>query len=543
MGTTKEAPDAPHKLFDTILVLDFGSQYTHLITRRLRELNIYSEMLPCTQKLSEISWKPKGIILSGGPYSVYEADAPHVDPAIFELGVPILGICYGLQEIAWHHGKNVVASTQREYGHADIQANREGGYVDILFRGLEDDVKVWMSHGDKLGALPPQFHIIATSKNSPYAGIAHQTKAIYGIQFHPEVTHTPRGVKLLENFAVGVCGAKQTWTMATFVDQEIARIRALVGEKGQVLGAVSGGVDSTVAAKLMHEAIGDRFHAVLVDNGCMRLNECTQVKKTLTEHLGINLTVVDASDLFLDGLKGIHDDPEKKRKFIGGTFIDVFEAEALKIEESAKNSPKAGPIKFFLQGTLYPDVIESISFKGPSQTIKTHHNVGGLPERMMDGQGLQLIEPLRELFKDEVREMGRQLGIPHELVMRHPFPGPGIAIRVLGEVTREQVAIAQKADAIFIEEIRAAGLYDQISQAFAALLPVKAVGVMGDKRVHQQVIALRAVCTTDFMTANIFRFDWDFLERVQTRIVNEVDGVCRVFYDTTSKPPGTIEME
>ncbi|OWP06440.1 hypothetical protein B2J93_9213 [Marssonina coronariae] len=543
MGTTIEAPDAPHKLFDTILVLDFGSQYTHLITRRLRELNIYSEMLPCTQKLSEISWKPKGIILSGGPYSVYEADAPHVDPAIFELGVPILGICYGLQEIAWHHGKNVVASTQREYGHADIQANREGGYVDILFRGLEDDVKVWMSHGDKLGALPPQFHIIATSKNSPYAGIAHQTKAIYGIQFHPEVTHTPRGVKLLENFAVGVCGAKQTWTMATFVDQEIARIRALVGEKGQVLGAVSGGVDSTVAAKLMHEAIGDRFHAVLVDNGCMRLNECTQVKKTLTEHLGINLTVVDASDLFLDGLKGIHDDPEKKRKFIGGTFIDVFEAEALKIEESAKNSPKAGPIKFFLQGTLYPDVIESISFKGPSQTIKTHHNVGGLPERMMNGQGLQLIEPLRELFKDEVREMGRQLGIPHELVMRHPFPGPGIAIRVLGEVTREQVAIAQKADAIFIEEIRAAGLYDQISQAFAALLPVKAVGVMGDKRVHQQVIALRAVCTTDFMTANIFRFDWDFLERVQTRIVNEVDGVCRVFYDTTSKPPGTIEME
>ena len=331
--------------------------------------------------------------------------------------------------------------------------------------------------------------------------------------------------------------------MATFVDKEIARIRALVGEKGQVLGAVSGGVDSTVAAKLMHEAIGDRFHAVLVDNGCMRLNECEQVKKTLTEHLGINLTVVDASDLFLDGLKGIHDNPEAKRKFIGGTFIDVFEAEALKIEEAAKNSPKAGPIKFFLQGTLYPDVIESISFKGPSQTIKTHHNVGGLPERMMNGQGLKLIEPLRELFKDEVRELGRQLSIPHDLVMRHPFPGPGIAIRVLGEVTREQVAIARKADYIFIEEIKKAGLYDQISQAFAALLPVKAVGVMGDKRVHQQVVALRAVCTTDFMTANIFRFDWDFLERVSTRIVNEVDGVCRVEYDLTSKPPGTIEME
>jgi GMP synthase (glutamine-hydrolysing) len=331
--------------------------------------------------------------------------------------------------------------------------------------------------------------------------------------------------------------------MTKFVDKELARIRALVGEKGQVLGAVSGGVDSTVAAKLMHEAIGDRFHAVLVDNGCMRLNECEQVKKTLTEHLGINLTVVDASDLFLDGLKGITDNPETKRKFIGNTFIDVFEAEALKIEREAENSPKAGRIEWFLQGTLYPDVIESISFKGPSATIKTHHNVGGLPERMMNGQGLKLIEPLRELFKDEVRELGRNLGIPHDLVMRHPFPGPGIAIRVLGEVTREQVAIARKADYIFIEEIKAAGLYDQISQAFAALLPVKAVGVMGDNRVHQQVISLRAVQTTDFMTANIFRFDWDFLERVSTRIVNEVDGVCRVVYDLTTKPPGTIEME
>lgn len=331
--------------------------------------------------------------------------------------------------------------------------------------------------------------------------------------------------------------------MSKFLDLEIARIRAIVGEKGQVLGAVSGGVDSTVAAKLMHEAIGDRFHAVLVDNGCMRENECKEVVATLTKALGVNLTLVDASDLFLDGLKGITDNPEAKRKFIGSTFIDVFEAEALKIEEAAKNSPKAGPIKFFLQGTLYPDVIESLSFKGPSQTIKTHHNVGGLPERMMNGQGLKLIEPLRELFKDEVRALGRELGIPEDLVMRHPFPGPGIAIRVLGEVTREQVAIARKADKIFIDEIKAAGLYNQISQAFAALLPVKAVGVMGDKRVHQQVISLRAVQTTDFMTANIFRFDWDFLERVSTRICNEVDGVCRVVYDLTTKPPGTIEME
>ena len=445
-------------------------------------------MLPCTQKLADLTWKPKGIILSGGPYSVYDADAPHADPAIFELGVPILGICYGLQELAWQQDKaNVVAGTEREYGHADVRASKVNGHVDRLFKDLETDLKVWMSHGDKLGGLPNGFHTIATTKNAPYAGIAHETKNIYGIQFHPEVTHTPRGTKLLENFAVGICEARQDWTMAKFVDKELARIRALVGDKGQVLGAVSGGVDSTVAAKLMHEAIGDRFHAVLVDNGCMRLNECEQVKKTLTDHLGINLTVVDASDLFLDGLKGITDNPEAKRKFIGSTFIDVFEEEALKIEEAAKNSPKAGRIEWFLQGTLYPDVIESISFKGPSATIKTHHNVGGLPERMMNGQGLKLIEPLRELFKDEVRELGRQLGIPHDLVMRHPFPGPGIAIRVLGEVTREQVAIARKADHIFIEEIKAAGLYDQISQAFAALLPVKAVGVMGDKRVHHQL--------------------------------------------------------
>jgi GMP synthase (glutamine-hydrolysing) len=331
--------------------------------------------------------------------------------------------------------------------------------------------------------------------------------------------------------------------MDTFIDIEIARIQALVGEKGQVLGAVSGGVDSTVAAKLMQRAIGDRFHAVYVNNGLMRLNESEEVHKTLTEDLGINLTVVDASELFLKGLKGIHDDPEKKRKFIGGTFIDVFEAEAKKIEDAAENSPKAGKIGFFLQGTLYPDVIESLSFKGPSQTIKTHHNVGGLPERMKNGQGLQLIEPLRELFKDEVRKIGREMGIAEHLVMRHPFPGPGIGIRVLGEVTPSQVAIARKADHIFISEIKAAGLYDKISQAYAALLPVKAVGVMGDNRVHQQVIALRAVVTTDFMTATAYPFDWEFIGKVSTRIVNEVDGVCRVFYDVTSKPPGTIEME
>ncbi|KAF7921696.1 uncharacterized protein EAE98_008543 [Botrytis deweyae] len=534
----------PHKVYDTILTLDFGSQYTHLITRRLRELNVYSEMLPCTQKLADLEWKPKGIILSGGPYSVYEEGAPHVDPAFFELGVPILGICYGMQEIAYRISKdNVIAGTAREYGHADLKAKKiDNGHVDQLFAGLEDDVKVWMSHGDKLGALPDGFHTIATTANSEYAAIAHESQHIYGLQFHPEVTHTENGIQLLKNFAVGICGAQTNWTMAKFVDQEIARIRTLVGEKGQVLGAVSGGVDSTVAAKLMHEAIGDRFHAVLVNNGVMRLNECEQVRKTLTENLGINLIVADASEDFLDGLAGL-DEPEAKRKFIGGKFIDVFEAEAKKIEDAAANSDKAGKIEFFLQGTLYPDVIESISFKGPSATIKTHHNVGGLPKRMTEGQGLKLIEPLRELFKDEVRQLGRELGIAHELVMRHPFPGPGIAIRVLGEVTRERVEMARKADHIFISMIREAGLYDNIGQAFAAVDPSRAVGVMGDKRMYGNIIILRAVQTTDFMTAIAYPFENAFLSRVSTRIINEVHGVCRVVYDYTSKPPGTIELE
>lgn len=531
----------PHNVFDTIIVLDFGSQYSHLITRRLRELHIYSEMLPCTVKLSEIpSQNLKGIILSGGPYSVYEADAPHVEPAIFELGVPILGICYGLQEIAWHYGKNVLAGNKREYGHATLSIERHSdAHVDNLFNGLEKSLEVWMSHGDKLSHLPTSFVTIATTSNAPFAGIAHEQKPFYGIQFHPEVTHTPRGTQVLKNFAVDICQAKQEWTMGKFVDQEVARIRTLVGEKGQVIGAVSGGVDSTVAAKLMKEAIGDRFHAILVDNGVLRLNEAEQVKKTLSDHLGINLTVVDASERFLGRLKGIKDDPEQKRKVIGNTFIEVFAEKAKEIAAEAHDTPRAGEIEWLLQGTLYPDVIESISFKGPSATIKTHHNVGGLPTKM----DLKLIEPLRELFKDEVRELGTKLGIPEELVWRHPFPGPGIAIRILGEVTPDQVRIAREADHIFIEEIRAAGLYRKISQAFAALLPVKAVGVMGDKRVHDQVIALRAVESTDFMTADWYPFEGEFLKRVSRRIVNEVDGVCRVVYDITSKPPGTIEME
>ncbi|KAL8829215.1 MAG: hypothetical protein Q9191_002139 [Dirinaria sp. TL-2023a] len=532
-------------------------------------------MLPCTQRLADLGWNPRGIILSGGPYSVYQADAPHVDPAIFDLDIPILGICYGLQEIAWHHGQSVVAGEKREYGHSVIHLQEIAGkakHVSKLFEGF-DNMQVWMSHGDKLNELPPSFTTIATSSNAPFAGIAHDEKPIFGIQFHPEVTHTQRGTKVLENFAVRICGACQNWTMEEFVDKEITRIRRLVGEKGQVIGAVSGGVDSTVAAKLMNEAIGDRFHAVLVDNGLLRLNEAEAVRDTLVKGLGINLTVVDARDRFLAKLKGVSD-PETKRKIIGGEFIQIFQETALQLVAEAASSGKAGSIDWLLQGTLYPDVIESISFKGPSATIKTHHNVGGLPSRM----NLKLIEPLRELFKDEVRILGeldlfpKKKEIDMTMVqepisgyqrvlfgganppferffqgadrpLRHPFPGPGLAIRILGEVTPAQLHIARQADHIFIQEITDAGLYRQISQAFAALLPVKAVGVMGDKRVHEQVIALRAVETTDFMTADWFPFDGNFLKRVSSRIVNEVEGVCRVVYDVTSKPPGTIEME
>ncbi|TLD29102.1 hypothetical protein PspLS_03343 [Pyricularia sp. CBS 133598] len=478
MSSSTEQAAAPHQTYDTILTLDFGSQYTHLITRRLRECNVYSEMLPCTTKLSDLTWKPKGIILSGGPYSVYDKDAPHADPAFFDLGVPVLGICYGLQELAWRLGKdNVVAGTEREYGHADLTPQKNS-QAEKLFKGMGDDsLQVWMSHGDKLSQLPTGFQTIATTTNSPFAAIAQESQPIFGVQFHPEVTHTRRGLDLLRNFAVGICGAQQNWNMHNFIEQEISRIRNLIGDKAQVIGAVSGGVDSTVAAKLMKEAIGDRFHAVLVDQGVMRHNECAEVKKALQDHLGINLTVADASERFLSGLKGV-EDPEQKRKFIGNTFIDIFEEEAIKIEKAAENTPNAGKVEWFLQGTLYPDVIESISFKGPSATIKTHHNVGGLPKRMMEGQGLRLIEPLRELFKDEVRAMGRELKINEELVMRHPFPGPGIAIRILGEVTRERVEIARKADHIFISMIKEAGIYNEISQAYAALDTSRAVGVM-----------------------------------------------------------------
>ena len=492
----------------------------------------------------DLKFKPKGIILSGGPYSVYEEDAPHTDPSFFDLpNIPVLGICYGLQELAWRLSpENVVAGTKREYGHADITIQCVGGRPDRLFKGLGDAMRVYMSHGDRLSQIPDGFETIATTHNSPLAGIAHRDKDIFGIQFHPEVTHTPLGKELLRNFAVNICRAKQDWTMSNFCDQEIARIQSLVGPTAQVIGAVSGGVDSTVGAQLCKRAIGDRFHAVLVDNGVMRLNECQQVKETLAEHLKISLTVVDASQRFLEALKGVID-PEKKRKIMGGLFIDIFEEEAIRIEKEAENTPNAGKVEWFLQGTLYADVIESISFKGPSATIKTHHNVGGLPERMIKGQGLKLIEPLRELFKDEVRELGRQLGIHQDLVARHPFPGPGIAIRIIGEVTPERVEIARRADNIYIGMIRQAGLYNEISQAYAGLDTNKAVGVMGDKRYEGYIVILRAVITTDFLTAEAYPFSMEFLGEVSRRIVNEVEGVSLITYNVTSKPPGTIELQ
>lgn len=539
--------EAIHSQYDSILILDFGSQYSHLITRRCRELNVYCEMLPCTQKIKDLDWQPKGIILSGSPYSVYDEVAPRVDPDVFTAGVPVLGICYGLQEIAWNHGGKVDPHDKREYGHAMVEIVKTGvPHLDALFKNWEGSVQVWMSHGDQLSKAPEDFEVIGKTPTAPFAAMAHKTKPIYGVQFHPEVTHSVRGVELFDNF-VSICGCRRNWTMATFIDKEIKRIREIVGPKGQVLGAISGGVDSSVAAKLMHEAIGDRFHAVMVDNGVLRSNEAAQVYEMLYKDLGVNLTVVDASEQFLSKLKDV-EDPEQKRKIIGNTFIYVFEAEVAKLEKQAEDEEAAalaagkpqeakGKFEYLLQGTLYPDVIESISFKGPSATIKTHHNVGGLLEDMK----LKLIEPLRELFKDEVRALGRLLGIPAHLVGRHPFPGPGLAIRILGPVTREQVKILQHADSIYIEEIRAAGLYDQISQAFAVLLPVRAVGVQGDKRTYDQVIALRAAATTDFMTATWFPFPPEFLSKVSNRITNEVQGVNRVVLDISSKPPATIE--
>ncbi|VUC35569.1 unnamed protein product [Clonostachys rosea] len=536
--TAKAAP--PHDVYDTILVLDLGSQTSHLILRRLRSLGVYSEMLPCTQKLKDLSWKPTGIILSGGPSSVNSPDSPSVDPEVFELGVPILGVCYGNQLIAWRVDPSSVApGEKREYGETSLSIRKVGNHGDRLFEGLGESLNVVMSHFDKVVHLPEGFEIIATTKNSEFAGIAHNSKPIFGIQFHPEISHTERGTDILANFALKICGAQANWKMDNFLETEIVRIRKLVGDKAQVIGAVSGGVDSTVAAKLMKEAIGDRFHAVLIDTGLMRLNECEQVKETLDKHLGINLTVVDGSELFFSRLAGVSE-PEAKRKIIGGTFIDLFEIEALRIEKEAENTPHAGKVEWFLQGTLYADIVESLSFKGAaSSTIKSHHNAGGLPARMQNGEAhLKLLEPLRELFKDEVRAFGRQLGIHEELVGRHPFPGPGLGIRIVGDVTRERVEIVRKADHIYMSMIREAGIYDEVTQAYAALDTNRAVGVQGDARVYGYICVLRAVTSLDMMSAEPYEFKWSLLKEMSRRIVNEVDGIARVVYDTTSKPPG-----
>lgn len=515
---------------DRILILDFGSQVTQLIARRVRESGVYCEIHPFNKVTagSLKSFGPKGLILSGGPSSVLDANAPLPPSCVYDSGLPILGICYGQQSMCHQLGGKVEAGHEREFGRA---------YVDIsddcaLFHGAwakGGREQVWMSHGDRVTALPPGFRSVATSEGAPFAAIANDDKRYYAVQFHPEVVHTPHGAKLLANFVHGVCGCKNDWTMAAFRAQEIAKIRAQVG-KGRVICGLSGGVDSSVVAALLHEAIGDQLTCVFVDHGLMRMGEAEQVVSVFRDRFNINLVHCDASDLFLSKLAGMTD-PELKRKTIGGLFIDVFEAEAKKV----------GGADFLAQGTLYPDVIESVSFiGGPSVTIKSHHNVGGLPARM----NMKLVEPLRELFKDEVRALGRELGLPEEMVGRHPFPGPGLAIRIPGqEITREKLEILRKADAIYLEEIRNAGLYDAIWQAFAVLLPVRTVGVMGDSRSYDYALALRAVTSTDGMTADFYHFDMNFLGRTANRIINEVKGINRVTFDVTSKPPGTIEWE
>jgi GMP synthase (glutamine-hydrolysing) len=513
---------------ERVLILDFGSQVTQLIARRLRESGVYCEIWPFNADPARIrAWQPRGIILSGGPASLTEGTSPRAPQAVFEAGVPVLGICYGMQTMCDQLGGEVQGSEHREFGRAFVDL------VDdcVLFQGIWHKggrELVWMSHGDRVTRLPPGFRAVGVSDGAPFAAVADDTRRFYGLLFHPEVVHTPHGAALLRNFTHGVLGLSGTWTMAGFRATEIARMRAEVG-KGRVICGLSGGVDSSVAAVLIHEAIGDQLTCIFVDHGLLRQGEAEEVVRTFRDRFNIRLVHRDASDLFLDALDGVTD-PEVKRKTIGRLFIDVFDEEAAKL----------GGADYLAQGTLYPDVIESVSFTGgPSVTIRSHHNVGGLPARMR----MKLVEPLRELFKDEVRALGRELGIPEHIVGRHPFPGPGLAIRIPGAITREKLELLRRADAIFLEEIRAAGLYDAIWQAFAVLLPVRTVGVMGDSRTYDHACALRAVTSTDGMTADVYPFDAGFLAQVAGRIVNEVRGINRVTYDITSKPPGTIEWE
>ncbi|HET8723388.1 MAG TPA: glutamine-hydrolyzing GMP synthase [Anaeromyxobacteraceae bacterium] len=513
---------------EKILILDFGSQYTQLIARRLRELGVYCEIHPCTMPGAAMrAWKPRGVVLSGGPASVLADGSPRVDRAVWDLGVPVLGICYGLQLIAHELGGRVDKAAHREYGPATIEA-RPGA---ALFAGIPARLDVWMSHGDRVEALPPGFEPVASTQSAPFAAVQDPVRRIYGVQFHPEVVHTPRGAEILRNFAQGVCGLSGTWSMRAYVDVAVEQIRAQVGD-GHAICALSGGVDSAVAALLVHRAIGDRLRCIFVDNGVLRSGEREQVERVFGQMFHLPLVTVDARKRFLSKLAGVTD-PEQKRKIIGREFIAVFEEE---VERLSREGERA---QFLVQGTLYPDVIESVSFKGPSATIKSHHNVGGLPEVMK----LALVEPLRELFKDEVRRLGVELGLPQASVQRQPFPGPGLAIRVLGEVTEERLDVLRRADAIVQDEVRAAGLQEKLWQSFAVLLPVRSVGVMGDERTYESTCAIRAVESTDGMTGDWARLPYDLLARLSSRIINEVRGINRVVYDVSSKPPATIEWE
>jgi GMP synthase (glutamine-hydrolysing) len=512
----------------SIVILDFGSQYTQLIARRIRELKVFSAVLPCTASIQEIkSYRPAGIILSGGPCSVYDLDAPPADEQMFALGLPVLGVCYGLHFITHKLGGKVTPGPRREYGHAEVNVYGESR----LFKGLPKDLNVWMSHGDEATQLPPGFSAVAKTSNA-MAAMQDESRRIWAVQFHPEVHHTKLGKDLLRNFVYDICGARPEWTPQHFIDESIRQIRETVGEQGRAICALSGGVDSAVAATVVDKALGNRLTCVFVNNGVLRKNEFQKVQQNLRDKLGLNLLAVDAGESFLSKLAGVTE-PEKKRKIIGKQFIQVFDGEAHRIEQTV------GKVEWLVQGTLYPDVIESRSVRGPSQTIKTHHNVGGLPETMK----LKLIEPLKDLFKDEVRRIGRELAMPEEILQRQPFPGPGLAVRILGEVTPERIALLQEADDIVVTEIKAAGLYTQLWQSFAVLLPVMSVGVMGDQRTYAYTCAIRAVHSEDGMTADWVPLPHEVLKKISNRIVNEVRGINRVVYDVTSKPPGTIEWE